>query len=155
MQKSFFEYKTRMDSQEKAERLLRPLNLGAPRISHVRDTYLVPESENIEKIYEADGKIFYVVVTPMNGGFLMDQIEIDPQNKEDMLKRRKIEKVMRKTRQVWYIDDLEVVIDRVEFLHGVFIEVQGPNGENTKKFLIDLGIKESAILTKPYNKFQF
>ncbi len=153
MQKTFYEIKVRCLNEKEAEDVLKPLNLGAPKISHVTGTYLKSDSPNTEKIYEVDDEVFYTVVESTPSGFLMTKKGITQAEKEDHLKKREIDKIMRKERRIWMVGELEVATDTVEGLEGIFIEVSGPREESLKSFFLKLGINESRFLTKPYNKF--
>ena len=62
MNTNFFEYKFRSHSKEEARKRLKRLKLGKPIIKNVTDTYLISHDDKTEKIYESDGKIFFITV---------------------------------------------------------------------------------------------
>lgn len=132
---NFFEYKVRKNSLAEAQKMLKSLNLGKPTISHVIDAYLVTDSSHIEKIRDEDGSLFFVVITPISNGSLITRNALKPHEQEDILRHRKIDKVMKKTRWIWSVDQLEVAIDQVEEFDGVFIKIQGKTQEQVERFL--------------------
>jgi adenylate cyclase class IV len=146
------ESKFHRGSRNSALEILKPLGLSEPRAEEIVDTYLKDKDETTRKIHETPSEKYLVEVIKGKGRFTMTFYAIDEEEKEKQIAKFGIDKMMRKKRQVWAIDGVEVAINEVEGLGGVFIEFQGENVEDLAKYLDRLGVKEQELISKPYSR---
>jgi adenylate cyclase class IV len=131
---------------------LKPLRLGESKTEEIIDTYLKDKKDVTRKIYEELSKTYLAEVIKGKGRFTMSFYVINEDEKEKLIGKFGVDKTMRKKRQVWVIDGVEVATDEVEGLSGVFIEIQGTDFEELLKYLDRLGVKEQELISKPYSR---